>query len=207
MGGRSGGIAGGRDSGGISFHDERLGINRRRLKTVEREINGLSNEHLTVVGANGERLFDTEGDSDRHVSIPKESGYLLKNSDVTHNHPNGGVLSGKDLESALKYRAHSIRAVGPEYTFVVERESSLGRDKGIKLAEEYQKFEHSLKVQNSAERKQLNKLYDAGKISQEEYDRRWWATKDRFQEERDKWLRKNTEKYGYIYYVERSRHG
>lgn len=81
---------------------------------------------------NGDIVINKDGES-RHVSFTKEECRKLKNTVLTHNHPSGwnynedsiyrigNSFSKDDISLAVQCDISEIRAVTPNYTFVLKR--------------------------------------------------------------------------------------
>lgn len=81
---------------------------------------------------NGEVILNKDGQS-RHVAFTAEECRKLKNTIMTHNHPSGwsypensvrrigNSFSEDDISMAVRYDLAEMRAVTPNYTFVLKR--------------------------------------------------------------------------------------
>lgn len=94
----------------------------------------MNKKYETAVSFNkdGEIVLNKDGQS-RHVMFTEEECRKLKNTVMTHNHPSGwsygensiyrigNSFSKDDLSLAVRYDLAEIRAVTPNYTFVLKR--------------------------------------------------------------------------------------
>lgn len=93
-----------------------------KCKEVEAASVKLSNEQLTAIDDDGNIVFQKEGNR-AHVSLGYEDRMKADGKILTHNHPGeyGGTFSEGDIGTFLGVYAKSIRAVGAEGTYSIER--------------------------------------------------------------------------------------
>lgn len=81
--------------------------------------NDIRNDHLengVVFDENGKILLEKRGQPDR-LEFTDSEVLLLKNRTFTHNHPNGGTFSNKDVLMAATYDILELRVVTPQFRF------------------------------------------------------------------------------------------
>lgn len=112
---------------------------KETLERVEKNAGNLDSEVLTIVGDNGEILYQTSGNANS-VTIPTDKEYLQKDAVVTHNHPGyfntslwgdtlatrvGSSFSQGDIIAAIDGNVKEIRAVTKGgYIFSLKRPAS-----------------------------------------------------------------------------------
>lgn len=94
----------------------------KKCKEIEAESVKRSTEQLTVIDDKGNIVFQKDG-SKSHVSFGYEERSQMDNKILTHNHPGeyGGTFSEGDIGTFFGVYAKSIRAVGAEGTYSLER--------------------------------------------------------------------------------------
>ena len=90
-----------------------------KLKSVESQIYDGINEVAFVFSPQGRLIRAITGTEDGVPISPQKAGEY-KGCILTHNHPNGKVLSFDDIVSAVKHGIAQIRAVAGEYVFVLD---------------------------------------------------------------------------------------
>lgn len=92
---------------GVSDFDEAV---QGKIRRDEAIISGNNYETGIIYDQSGKRILTKKG-TRNEVTFSKKEQALLKDSIITHNHPNGDVFSPKDLQTFRNHRACEVRAV------------------------------------------------------------------------------------------------
>jgi SPP1 gp7 family putative phage head morphogenesis protein len=95
------------------------GLNARARASVhagEAQLLKLPHERCLVFDNNGNVLLAVDGDASR-IRIPPEQRRFLRGRVVTHNHPDGGPFSLKDVITACTYELAELRIVTAQNSF------------------------------------------------------------------------------------------
>ena len=173
MGGRGSGGSGGTRGGG------RAGKNT--LDGVEASIRNNSYESAAIFDANGNLLLRKTG-GDHEVKFSRAETALLKDSVLTHNHPEMdalSVFSKADINMTTKHDLKEMRAVTRDTTYTLTKVENK-RSKS-KFAEDY---EDAMR----REGQRLSLSITSNKILSQ-----------RLSSFCSNWLKNNSSKYGYVY--------
>ena len=196
---------GSRSASSGTFRDDVF--TRRAIRNAEDKIRNKDVEHIAVVGKDGKVIYEGKGTDSTHVQIPKEYRSQLRGTDVTHNHPSGNTFSAEDLKQFGKYELNSLRAAGPNGTYVIAQAKTLGQkmfQSNMKLYNDYKAYSTNLKAELHAELQGYAKDVKMGRMTKAEYDDAKAYLAQCWDKERHQWLKSNQSKYGYTYKKERA---
>jgi hypothetical protein len=156
------------------------------LHKSEMSIKNLDHENCVIISRNG-KVLHTEIGGSNSVSPP---AHLIKDNIFTHNHPSGGcAFSLEDIKSIVDLDGYEMRAVTSDGRFV-----SLAKGSGEVNKDIAQDFKNEVpsgvKLFLSADKEAI-RTYGRGRTHKN--------VMDEMENIVNEWLRKNTQKYGYIF--------
>lgn len=109
---------------GASFGSAERKI-RETLKNEENRIRNLPVEHASVIGKDGSVIFKKTENKAGEVNFTTKEASLFKDNVFTHNHPNGSLFSGDDLNLAVVTYLKEIRACHASGYYALTRQFDL----------------------------------------------------------------------------------
>lgn len=93
---------------------------RQSLFNAEKKVVNRRTEKSVLYGANGEVIFEKTGDKGR-VRFTGEEIQRMRDSVLTHNHPNNSCFSPEDLHTLFHARLSEIRAVTQDGVYKLQK--------------------------------------------------------------------------------------
>jgi len=168
---------------------------------VEAKSVKLKNEKLTLVNESGEIVHEKRGG---RGSVSIDSAIAAKmgeNVTLTHNHPGefGGTFSGADVNILTKYNLRSIRAVGNEGTYSLERTSQTMGLKASTFNRDYGALSDKTNRSIKSEYKKMRSKVLSGDMSADDANRQLAEHRTAQCNQMHDWLSQNASKYGFNY--------
>jgi len=131
---------------------------KQEIKKYLERLRYADKESLIILRPNGRtRVF--EGDS-KHVSVPNQSLFELKDATVLHNHTQGASFSIEDIFALIKYDAKECYLITPKYLYTLKRPKN-----GWKIDINSVSFEDQINSIRELAEDELNKMVAKNDIS------------------------------------------
>lgn len=162
----------------------------KAIKSIEDRIKNDKVETAAVVDEGGNVVIDKSDGSKDSVQFSGEETAKMVDSTLTHNHPGGHTFSTDDLVTACKYGLKTIRAVHANGAYTLTRIFEF--DPSEESVHKYIDFPWDFyNAQNNYMKDTVDKIWkdtgDADKCN------------GMVEDFRRKWLKDNSEKYGWTY--------
>lgn len=128
-----------------------------KINKIEKEIRNNKFETMVVVDKKGNEILNLKGDKDSVKADQKDIEKITKGSIITHNHPSalnfpeksmrriGQSFSTNDIMTASKFDTKEMRAVTPNYTFIMKPGKN-GWPSGAKITKTYNEIHEKLRI-------------------------------------------------------------
>lgn len=178
---------------------------REKLQDADKLIRDRKYEIAVLIDKNGKTLFVETQNNTGSVKFTPQQSAMMKGNTLTHNHPSGSTFSVADIDTLERTGLYKIKAVGEkdgyelDYTITRKKKTTPG------FKDEYEKYQKERKKEHNAYYNKIKADNAAGKISDEEYNKKVVKLNKKVNNEGRKWLKKNASKFGYKYSEKRKK--
>ncbi len=166
------------------------------IKTAEKKIYKDKVETAILLDSKGNIIFTESSGATNYVQFTPEQLSIMKDANLTHNHPSNSTFSGADI-SLLTYRElKSIRATGENRTYQLTRiNGNFSRNEFAKA------YTEAYNRNKTITDKEYNKIRRYQHTDPVRYYRECESLTARLNSMNSEWLKNNSKKYGYRYSV------